>query len=287
MSVLRYECLPDEYRENLRESPGAVGANGTPLDVVGKVNIGVSLGSYSVEEEFTVIRNLTVDCLLGADFLKEHCAVMDCRSGTLSIGKERQYRIPMFTDQQPQSQSDSTSIAITAPVDMIIPGRTVQLIQAELEEETCNFNEALVEPDIARALPKSLCTARSLTPVLSGKTVILQVMNISPTPVTIYKGMRLGEAIPRHCVLLVDHDNVNIPEPATVQTDPIPLQSIIDRHDLSSEEKTQLLDLLTQFANLFTVKNGLVGQTKAVKHSILTEGPSVRQPLQRITETLK
>ena len=112
-------------------------------------------------------------------------------------------------------------------------------------------------------------------------------MNISPTPVTIYKGMRLGEAIPRHCVLLVDHDNVNIPEPATVQTDPIPLQSIIDRHDLSSEEKTQLLDLLTQFANLFTVKNGLVGQTKAVKHSILTEGPSVRQPLQRITETLK
>ena len=56
MSVVCYECLPDEYRENLRESPGAVGANGTPLDGVGKVNIGVLLGSYSVEE-FTVIRN--------------------------------------------------------------------------------------------------------------------------------------------------------------------------------------------------------------------------------------
>ena len=28
MSVVRYECLPDDYRENLRESPGAVGANG-------------------------------------------------------------------------------------------------------------------------------------------------------------------------------------------------------------------------------------------------------------------
>ena len=47
-----------------------MGANGTPLDVVGKVNIGVSLGSYSVEEEFTVIRNLTVDHLLGADFFE-------------------------------------------------------------------------------------------------------------------------------------------------------------------------------------------------------------------------
>ena len=61
----------------------------------------------------------------------------------------------MFTDKQPQSRSDSTSIAITAPVDMIIPGRTVQLIQAELEEETCNFNEALVEPFIDRALPRA------------------------------------------------------------------------------------------------------------------------------------
>ena len=87
-------------------------------------------------------------------------------------------------------------------------------------------------------------------------------------------------------MLLVDHDNVDITEPSTLQMYQIPLQSIIDYHDLLPEEKTHL-DLLTQFANLFTVKNGLVGQTKAVKHSILTEGPSVRQPLQRITETLK
>ena len=36
-------------------------------------DIGVLLGSYSVEKEFTVIPNLTVGYLLGADFLKEHC----------------------------------------------------------------------------------------------------------------------------------------------------------------------------------------------------------------------
>ena len=78
VSVARHEFLPEVYRQRLIESPGAVSANGMPLDVVGKAKIAVSLGSFSTEEEFMVICNLTVDCLLGADFLKEHGAVMDC-----------------------------------------------------------------------------------------------------------------------------------------------------------------------------------------------------------------
>ena len=83
VSVVRYDFLPKEYHQGLIESPEAVGANGMPLDVVGKTKMAVSLGSFTTEEEFTVIRNLTVDCLLGADFLKEHSAVMDCRTSTL------------------------------------------------------------------------------------------------------------------------------------------------------------------------------------------------------------
>ena len=38
---------------------------------VRKAKTAVSLGSFSTKEEFTVIHNLTVDCLLGVDFLKE------------------------------------------------------------------------------------------------------------------------------------------------------------------------------------------------------------------------
>ena len=44
---------------------------------------------------------------------------------------------------------------------------------------------------------------------------------------------------------------------------------------------------MTQFADLFALKGGLVGQTPVVKHSILTEGPPVRQKLQTISEVLK
>ena len=84
-----------------------------PLDVVGRAKIAVSLGSFSTEEEFTVIRNLTVDCLLGADFLREHGAVMDCRHSTLSIGKDPRCHVPMFMGHQ---EAKIDSVAVIPPL---------------------------------------------------------------------------------------------------------------------------------------------------------------------------
>ena len=90
---------------------------------------------------------------------------------------------------------------------MEIPGRTIQLIQGELKEEYSRFCEALVEP-MSCVPPTNLCIARTLSPVMSGKEVVLQVINVSHTPITIYKGMKLRKATPSHNVMLVD-DNIN------------------------------------------------------------------------------
>ena len=128
-----------------------------PLDVVRRAKIAVSLGSFSAKEEFTVIRNLTVDCLLCADFLKEHGAVMDCRSSTLSIRKCLRCHVPMFMGHQ---QAEIDSVVVIALVDIEIPGRTIQLIQGELKEEYSSFCEALVEP-MSGAPPSNLCFARN------------------------------------------------------------------------------------------------------------------------------
>ena len=131
------------YHQKLTNSPGAVRANGMPLDGVGRAKIVVSLELFSAEEEFTVIRNLTVDCLLHTDFLKEHGAVMDCHSSTLSIRKCLQCHVPMLMGHQ---QAKIDSVVVIALVDIEIPGRMIQLIQGELKEEYSSFCEALVEP---------------------------------------------------------------------------------------------------------------------------------------------
>ena len=58
-------------------------ADGVPLEVIGHVNIPVSLGQFRVEQEYTVVKILSVECILGADFLVHHGAIIDCKANTL------------------------------------------------------------------------------------------------------------------------------------------------------------------------------------------------------------
>ena len=69
MSVVCYQLLTGHNTLITKQATTAVGANGTPLDVVGLTTLTVSLGSFRTQHQFTVVRHLTVDCLLGADFL--------------------------------------------------------------------------------------------------------------------------------------------------------------------------------------------------------------------------
>ena len=60
--------------------------------------------------------------------------------------------------------SEAHSISVHAVEDMEIPGHSVHLVMATLQEGYCDsaerFTEGLIEP--AAVLPKHLCVARSL-----------------------------------------------------------------------------------------------------------------------------
>ena len=133
--------------------------------------------------------------LTGADFLKEHGAVIDCRNSVLSLGKESCFDIPIYMGQQSLTPSSppTSSVAVRARMDMEIPGHVMQLIFGELKGDLSCFGEneeALVKP-INGLSPTRISVARTLSCVLSGNQVVLQIINTSPTPVTIYKGMKL------------------------------------------------------------------------------------------------
>ena len=76
-------------------------ANGSPLDIVGQTVVTVTLDNFTVNHNFTVVNNLTVDCLLGADFLERHAAILDCGRNTLMVGRETQIVIPLTLKHQP------------------------------------------------------------------------------------------------------------------------------------------------------------------------------------------
>ena len=69
VSVVAYGVLPSSVRAEINSAaPSAIGANGSPLDVVGRVNIPILLDTFSTNQSFIVVHKLTVDCLLGMDF---------------------------------------------------------------------------------------------------------------------------------------------------------------------------------------------------------------------------
>ena len=280
MSVLCYEFIANHQPQITDSTTVAVGANGTPLDVIGYTTLTMSLGPFTTQQRFTIVRQLTVDCLLGADFLHNHDAVIDYSIRTLTVGKEKRSSIPLTLGKQPHKQEDSISedIFVRCPTDLDIPGRTIQLIHGKIDPPhnnvTCFFIESLEK------LPAQFCVARSISPLVGDNEIIIQVMNVSPTPLTLYKGMKLATATPEKNVLLITQDSSQ-----TYHSHP-PLESVNLSH-LTASEQEEILQLLTKFADLFSSDEGPIGQTSVVKHSIPTTGGPIRQPLCRVPEALK
>ena len=89
LSVVRYDTVNPAYHQHIQTDgiSAAVGANGLPLDIIGRFKLPVRLKEFQWDQEFTVVKNLTVACLLGAEFLIKHGAIVDCKSGRLSLGQ--------------------------------------------------------------------------------------------------------------------------------------------------------------------------------------------------------
>ena len=127
-----------------------------------------------------------------------------------------------------------------------------------------------------------LGVARCLSTLNNDSEVVLQVMNVDPTPITLYKGMRLATALPEREILTINHSHVDtFGDSNTSDLDQV------DLSHLSTDEQHELTQLLLKFPSLFPAKGSPLGQTSVVTHSIQTMGSPIRQPLRRIPESLK
>ena len=87
VSVIKQESLPEQSHSDITETnTSAVTANGSHLNVVGQITLAVLMEQFTCDHNFVVINNLTVDCLLGVDFLRKHEAILDCQNGRLMLG---------------------------------------------------------------------------------------------------------------------------------------------------------------------------------------------------------
>lgn len=63
-----------------------VAANGGELELLGKEELRLQVGELNVQFPVLIARELTQECILGADFLKKHKCVVNMGDGTLVAG---------------------------------------------------------------------------------------------------------------------------------------------------------------------------------------------------------
>ena len=124
VSVVRFSVLSDSEKGRIRHSNVQVmGANGSPLDVMGVLSLKVRLGSFKDEHKFTVVRELTVECLFGADFMEKNDVLIDCKRKCLQLGSSA-IEVP-FIDSPVRASSGG--VADNFKVSSVMVSRTVKL----------------------------------------------------------------------------------------------------------------------------------------------------------------
>ena len=64
----------DSKNLDMKNLPTVVGANGTSLGAIGKINCEIVIGKKNFRQTFLVCENLTRSLILGVDFAKQHAA---------------------------------------------------------------------------------------------------------------------------------------------------------------------------------------------------------------------
>ena len=72
-----------------------------------------------------------------------------------------------------------------------VPGRSVVLIRGGISNNTTGLTEGLVEGVDPKEKPNALLVARSLVSVSPLNEVMIQVVNLRPVPVKLFKGTKV------------------------------------------------------------------------------------------------
>ena len=176
-------AMPENNEMRKEVTDRLVGVDGIPIKVRGTVSTKVYLEGLVFNQKFVIADGITVEAILGMDFLEANKCVLDLCRGEL-VAKDVGM-IPL----QPQSSSKSSCLKVTLVETNAIPAAS----EVEVKARVCTPSDKhiwMVEGKSAR-LP--IRVARALVRP-QNNLIPLRIVNTNLTPVTIYKGSTVAQA---------------------------------------------------------------------------------------------
>ena len=266
-------------------------ADGRTLTFLGRGTMTLRIGDRELDYPLWVA-DIEPEGILGLHFIRQFDCQLVLEGGLYEL---------QFGDATEATQGKPlTPSCFRVSVDRtaVVPPRSEALIAGKIVG-LCGPVLGLLEPTARLMEVNQLLLARSLVDTASG-IVPLRVLNPTDSPCTLYKNTMAAMCEPVELVELVDQPNSNHNSVALCQVkeeggevtsemepDSVPehLLDLFERssHQLDSEERSQIAQLLTEFADVFAVSSDDLGHTSLVSHKINT-GPSqpIRQPARRL-----
>ena len=165
------------------EGQQLVGVDGAPLEILGIGSVLLQLRHTTFRISVVIADSLTVEGILGLDFVEEHKCVIDTGQWTLLL-PEGKLTLPLATPKIPTVNQ----CAVVLPETICIPP------SSELEVLACtnsalSEDSYLLEPNTSTRLPVHAACAL-VTPTEMG--VVVRLLNPRPEAVKIHRNTTVG-----------------------------------------------------------------------------------------------
>ena len=237
----------------------AQAVNGKPLFVKGVVNLPLQLGATKFCHEFYII-SVGSPIILGLDFLSKYQADIKCGAGVIQI----QGRTFPLKSVRPQQESDPLKVNVLAAETIELDPFTQTIFKVKVEpyiEHRLEGQTAVICPE----LPKrwKVLGGQVLVIVKQGEAYML-ALNPTTEKVRIFKNTPVGKITP------VSEDEINALTTESKPVDSTKLKVDLTKTELTEDQKQSLLEVLSEYADIFAEDTSQLGRTSLVKHHIDT-----------------
>ena len=227
-------------------------ASGTSMPVIATTDISMCFSGLWVTHSVRVVRNISHELILGADFLKQNSVTINYKLGVITI-KDNLVTVPL------QSYRTEQCCIVTTEA-ICIPGHSEAVVSVKCPARF-NGTTVMIEP-ISSFQFRMFAVARSFSQCKDGKTVC-KILNYNPNTLVLRKGLRVARIEQVNnivsCVQYNESAPTDILEPpqnADRQT-PQVLDKFLNDYGfainphLTSEQKYELLQLLYEHKEVF------------------------------------
>ncbi|KAL5480079.1 hypothetical protein EMCRGX_G023701 [Ephydatia muelleri] len=247
-----------------------VGVNGSPLHVQGIVLVHLTLSKSVVfENKFLVVEGMTVEAILGLDFLETFKCMIDSGDRKISFPNEKLV-LPLLD----VNQKVSKTVGLFLQRKLTIPAESEVEVMVDIASGGVGDNPVVGTWLVERGQTGrcDVLVARAVV-CPTGSTVPLRVFNPHKEAVRLWKGLEIAQMEPLDKDSPISSDTHLLTISAVTEVSPSEHKVLWDivstiTH-LSNSEKELLFVLLMEYADVFSFHSDL-GRTNLTKHHIDT-----------------